>query len=445
MDTLLVIEDDIGIQKQLKWHLTDYNLVFAANRQEAITALRRFEPNVVTLDLGLPPDQTNASEGLKTLKEILTLNPNTKVIVITGNDDKEHALKAIEDGAHDYYLKPIDSNILTVIIDRAFNLAKLELENIKQQENNYNSNGFIGCSAQMQYINQAIKQTALADIPALIIGECGTGKKTVARTIHQQSVRHDKPIHEFHCPSLEQETIEQTLFGTGSDASHQGILEESDGGTLIIDEISLLPLSVQKRLLQFLRTKKITYSSSDTELKLNVNVIGISRYPLEDSVNDNRFLSELYVRLSSNRINLPALREHSEDILLYAQTLLHKARTNNQSKASGFTNDALQSMLNYHWPGNLSELTAAIQSAIVNCHGKLITRQDLPFTSDEHLDRPLQTLSLRSAREQVEKKAILQAVAISNGNISKAAGLLGITRPTLYTLIEKHGIPVANK
>ncbi|KHT64201.1 hypothetical protein RJ45_07990 [Photobacterium gaetbulicola] len=445
MDTLLIIEDDIGIQKQLKWHLTDYNLVFAANRQEAITALRRFEPNVVTLDLGLPPDQTNASEGLKTLNEILTLNPNAKVIVITGNDDKEHALKAIESGAHDYYQKPIDSNILTVIINRAFNLAKLELENIKQQENKYNSNVFIGCSAQMQYINQAIKRTAIADISALIIGECGTGKKTVARTIHQQSIRRDNPIHELHCPSNEPETIEQNLFGDGTDTSHQGILEQSDGGTLIIDEISLLPLSAQKRLLQFLRTNKIASGSSDAENILNVNVICTSRYPLEDRVNEGRFLSELYVRLSSNRINLPALREHNEDILLYAQALLHREKTNSKCRASGFTNDAIQSMLNYHWPGNLSELTATIQSAVLNCHGKLITRQDLTHTTNDDVNSPLQTLSLRSARESVEKKAILQAVAISNGNISKAAGLLGITRPTLYTLIEKHGIPVANK
>ncbi|PSU35592.1 sigma 54-interacting transcriptional regulator [Photobacterium lutimaris] len=439
MDTLLIIEDDIGIQKQLKWHLTDYNLIFATTRQEGITALRRFEPKVVTLDLGLPPDQTNASEGLQTLKEILSLNPDTKVIVITGNDNKKYALKAIEDGAHDYYQKPIDSNILNVIIDRAFKLAKLELESLKQQQN-HNISGIIGCSEQVQGINQTIKRAALENNSILIVGEPGTGKKTVSHKIHMQSQRCDHPIIVFKCALFKPDAIESHLFGDDIDGSTKGVLEEANNGTIVIDEVSLLPLRSQLRLLQFLRTKIITYSNRDVKLTVSVKVICTSKYILEEKVNDNTFISELYLRLSLSRIIVPALRERSEDILILAQDFLQQERANNKCRVNGFSNDAIQSLCHYHWPGNLTELNATIKSAIRCSRGKLITKKDLSFTDKKDQDDTLPVLSLRSARENVERKAILQAVTISNGNISKAAGLLGITRPTLYTLVEKHGI-----
>ncbi|MGF1723852.1 sigma 54-interacting transcriptional regulator [Photobacterium nomapromontoriensis] len=446
MDTLLVIEDDLGIQKQLKWHLAGYNLIFAENRQDAIAAVRRYEPKVVTLDLGLPPDQTNAAEGLKTLQEIIALTPHTKVIVITGNDEKKHALNAIEIGAHDFYHKPIDANILKVIIERAYNVINLEMESLKKQQSNYSEYFLIG--SQIHDITPTIKRIAQADISTLITGEPGTGKKTVAREIHRQSERSNNPLVELNCSLISEDSIESELFGYNFNVqdSHQvtkaGLLEKAHGGILFIKEISLLPLTAQVRLLEYLRTKKIIHHKD--ERVVNVNVICTSSYPLQSKVKECTFLAELYVRLSCNQINIAPLRDRASDILLFANHFLQREKLTNKYKINGFTNDAITSMYNYDWPGNLSELDATIKSAILKARGKFIKKEDLSCVCNIFSDNLTLELNLRTARESVEKKAILQAISISAGNISKAAALLGITRPTLYALLEKYDLNANN-
>lgn len=443
MESLLVIEDDLGIQKQLKWCFTDYEVVTAGDRKSAITALRRHEPKVITLDLGLPPDETNASEGLATLQEILSLCPLAKVIVITGNDDKTNALKAIELGAHDFYQKPIDDDILNIIVQRAFIIAKLEAENTALKSTSLDDNGFIGTSPQIQQVCRMVERIAPTEITTLILGESGTGKEVIARALHQQGARNDKPFIAINCASIPETLLESELFGfekgafTGAHKTTKGKIECADGGTLFLDEIGDMPYSLQAKILRFLQEKVIERVGGRQEIPVDVKIVCATHQNLQGMVADKTFREDLFYRISEITINIPPLRERGEDVLLLARYFLNTANQQTHRNISGYTDEAIDALIAHHWPGNIRELQNKVKSAVIMADGKLVTADDLALFN---LNEEKIALNLRQIREEAERTAVHRALSMSDGNMSNTANLLGITRPTLYSLMDKYTI-----
>lgn len=439
MKTVLVIEDDIGIQKQLKWSLTDYELVFAADRASAMSQLRRYEPAVVTLDLGLPPDAANASEGLACLNDILATQPECKVIVLTGNTDSEHALKAIALGAYDYYQKPIDVNVLGIILARAFKISELEAENRALKSAGMVSNDIIGNSEAILKACRTVEKIAPTEITTLLLGESGTGKEVFARAIHRQSPRNKKPFVAINCASIPENLLESELFGyekgafTGANKTTLGKIECANGGTLLLDEIGDMPLSLQAKMLRFLQERVIERVGGRQELEVDVRVICATHRNLADMVAQQSFREDLYYRISEITLTIPPLRERGHDIAVIAKALLHKFNQEFNTQVQGFSDNALQAMLAYSWPGNIRELQNKLKSAVILADSKYISAEDLGLASQQ-----IKTDTLRKVRELAETQAIRHAYTLANGNLSKTADSLGITRPTLYALIDKY-------
>ena len=440
MKTVLVVEDDIGIQKQLKWSLSDYELVFADDRASAMTQLRRYEPAVVTLDLGLPPDPANASEGLSCLAEILSLQPDCKVIVLTGNTDNEHALKAVALGAYDYYQKPIDADVLNIIIQRAFKLTELEQENQALKASSSAQPDIIGNSDAMLKACRTVEKIAPTEITTLLLGESGTGKEVFARAIHKQSPRANKPFVAINCASIPENLLESELFGyekgafTGANKTTLGKIECANGGTLLLDEIGDMPLSLQAKMLRFLQERVIERIGGRQEIEADVRVICATHRNLAEMVADQTFREDLYYRISEITLTIPPLRERGHDVIVIAKALLQKFNKEYNSQIHGFTDNAVQAMLQHNWPGNIRELQNKLKSAVILADNKLIDAADLGLNGNSH--NKLDTL--RKVREQAETRAIRHAYAVANTNLSKTADLLGITRPTLYALIDKY-------
>ncbi|KKO46910.1 Fis family transcriptional regulator [Arsukibacterium ikkense] len=440
MKTVLVVEDDIGIQKQLKWSLSDYELVFADDKASAMTQLRRYEPAVVTLDLGLPPDPANASQGLACLAEILAVQPDCKVIVLTGNTDNAHALKAVALGAYDYYQKPIDADVLNIIIQRAFKLTELEQENKALKASNSIQLDIIGNSDAMLKACRTVEKIAPTEITTLLLGESGTGKEVFARAIHKQSLRNNKPFVAINCASIPENLLESELFGyekgafTGANKTTLGKIECANGGTLLLDEIGDMPLSLQAKMLRFLQERVIERIGGRQEIEADVRVICATHRNLAEMVASQTFREDLYYRISEITLTIPPLRERGHDIIIIARALLHKFNQDYRSQVHGFTDNAIQAMLLHSWPGNIRELQNKLKSAVILTDNKLIDAVDLGLNGNHHskLD------TLRKVREQAETQAIRHAYAVANTNLSKTADLLGITRPTLYALIDKY-------
>ncbi|MDP5144164.1 PEP-CTERM-box response regulator transcription factor [Rheinheimera baltica] len=439
MKTVLVIEDDIGIQKQLKWSLTDYELVFAQDRSSALTQLRRYEPDVVTLDLGLPPDPANASEGLACLNDILSLQPECKVIVITGNTDNEHALKAIALGAYDYYQKPVDADVLNIIIARAFKISDLEAENRALKSANVGNTDIIGNSESILKACRTVEKIAPTEITTLLLGESGTGKEVFARAIHRQSPRVNKPFVAINCASIPENLLESELFGyekgafTGANKTTLGKIECANGGTLLLDEIGDMPLSLQAKMLRFLQERVIERVGGRQELEVDVRVICATHRNLAEMVAEQSFREDLYYRISEITLNIPSLRQRGHDIIIIGKALLHKFNQEFNTQVQGFTDSAMQSMLHYDWPGNIRELQNKLKSAVILSDSKYITEEDLGLSP-----RNAKVDTLRKVREVAETHAIRHAYTLATGNLSKTADSLGITRPTLYALIDKY-------
>ncbi|WP_027671757.1 PEP-CTERM-box response regulator transcription factor [Rheinheimera baltica] len=439
MKTVLVIEDDIGIQKQLKWSLTDYELVFAQDRSSALTQLRRYEPDVVTLDLGLPPDPANASEGLACLNDILSLQPECKVIVITGNTDNEHALKAIALGAYDYYQKPVDADVLNIIIARAFKISDLEAENRALKSANVGNTDIIGNSESILKACRTVEKIAPTEITTLLLGESGTGKEVFARAIHRQSPRVNKPFVAINCASIPENLLESELFGyekgafTGANKTTLGKIECANGGTLLLDEIGDMPLSLQAKMLRFLQERVIERVGGRQELEVDVRVICATHRNLAEMVAEQSFREDLYYRISEITLNIPSLRQRGHDIIIIGKALLHKFNQEFNTQVQGFTDSAMQSMLHYDWPGNIRELQNKLKSAVILADSKYITEEDLGLSP-----RNAKVDTLRKVREVAETHAIRHAYTLATGNLSKTADSLGITRPTLYALIDKY-------
>ena len=440
MKTVLVVEDDIGIQKQLKWSLSDYEIVFADDKANALTQLRRYEPAVVTLDLGLPPDPANASEGLACLAEILAIQPDCKVIVLTGNTDNEHALKAVALGAYDYYQKPIDADVLNIIIQRAFKLTELEQENRALKASDSSQLDIIGNSEAMIKACRTVEKIAPTEITTLLLGESGTGKEVFARAIHKQSERAKKPFVAINCASIPENLLESELFGyekgafTGANKTTLGKIECANGGTLLLDEIGDMPLSLQAKMLRFLQERVSERIGGRQEIEADVRVICATHRNLAEMVAAQTFREDLYYRISEITLTIPPLRDRGHDIIIIAKALLHKFNQEYRSQVNGFTDNAIQAMLHHGWPGNIRELQNKLKSAVILTDNKLIDAPDLGLNTNHH-DK---VDTLRKVREQAETQAVRHAYAVANTNLSKTADLLGITRPTLYALIDKY-------
>ena len=439
---LVVVEDDPGLQSQLKWCFDGYDVQIAGDRESAIALLRRTESPVVTLDLGLPPDPANVSEGMATLQEILTLSPRTKVIVVTGNDDREHALTAIELGAYDFYQKPIDPDVLKVIIDRAYNLYALEEENraLLNQQKDSPLAGVVANSPEMLDVCRVIEKVSPTDITVLLLGESGTGKEVLARAIHMMGDRSDKSFIAINCASIPDTLLESELFGyergafTGANKKTLGKIETADKGTLFLDEIGDMPLNLQAKLLRFLQERIIERVGGRDEIPVDVRVVCATNQNLDKMIKEGAFREDLFYRISEVTINIPPLKDRAGDAVLIAWAFLEKYAAKSRQKVTGFTKSALQAIEDYAWPGNVRELENKIKRAVVMAESSQITAEELLLNTDQGDGMPL---NLREVREKAEATAILRALNHVQGNVSKAAELLGVSRPTLYDLINK--------
>lgn len=440
---VLVVDDDLGIQKQLKWALSDFELTFAADRPSAIAQLRRAEPSVVTLDLGLPPDPANASEGLKALQEILKLAPHTKVIVVTGNNEKDIALEAVKLGAYDFYQKPIDSDIINLLIERALNLAALEYENRILNKTQVSMGRIVGNSDSILSASRKAEKIAQTDISTLLLGESGTGKEVFARSIHEYSHRKDKPFVAINCASIPENLLESELFGyekgafTGANKTTLGKIETAQGGTLFLDEIGDMPIGLQAKMLRFLQERVIERVGGRSEIPVDVRVVCATHRDLNSMVAEQSFREDLYYRIGEINILIPPLRDREDDVVLLARTFLSVYTEEYSSKVKGFSEHAVNAMLNHKWPGNIRELQNKLKSAVVLAEGSFIEADDLGLTNTEAQAEDI-IFNLREVREIAESKAIRKAYYEAEQNMSKAAELLGITRPTLYSLIDKY-------
>lgn len=446
---LLVVEDNPGIQKQLKWAFEGYQVYLAQDRTSAIEQLKRYQPAVVTLDLGLPPDPANASEGLAALEDILEIAPHTKVIVVTGNNDRENALSAIALGAYDFYQKPIDADVLALIVDRAANLYELEAENRRLAAVGHNTmiEGIVGASKQMQAACRMVEKVGPSDATTLILGASGTGKELFARALHRLSSRKDANFVAVNCAAIPETLLESELFGyekgafTGAVRQTPGKIEYANGGTLFLDEIGDMPFSLQAKLLRFLQERVIERIGGRETIEVDVRIVCATHQALSALIEAQAFREDLYYRISEIVIEIPSLKEREGDSLLLAKTFLDKYRQKGSS-IKGYSDDALGSIEKHDWPGNVRELENKVKRAVVLAEGSLITAEDLGLQAQagESL-----SLDLRQAREDVEKRIIGQALAIHNHNMSQAANAIGVSRPSLYNLMKKLGMTVESQ
>ena len=442
---LLIVEDDPGLLNQLKWCFEGYDVFTAEDRESAIVELRRHEPAVVLQDLGLPPRPEGVEEGLLTLTETLKLAPHTKVIVVTGHGDQDNALTAVAQGAYDFYEKPVDTDTLKLLVDRAFIMSELEAENRKLQSQVIESplDGIVASSEGMLTVCRMIEKVAPTDVTALLLGESGTGKELLARALHRLSPRAENNFVAINCAAIPENLLESELFGhekgafTGAHKQTLGKIELADGGTLFLDEIGDMPLALQAKMLRFLQERIIERVGGREEISVDVRVVCATNQVPEVMIKESVFREDLYYRVSEITINIPPFRDREEGRLILARKLLHDHSKMQARAINGFSDDAIQAIESYSWPGNVRELENKIKGAVIMADGKMVTASDLGIAADEGAQ---ESFNLREVRQHAESKAIRVALAKHYGNISKAAEMLGITRPTLYDLMSKYGL-----
>jgi len=452
MNKILIIEDNTDIQLQIKWNLSkDFMVLQASERKEALRLFEKKLPKVVTLNLGLPPDKDGSSEGFACLQEILTTAPETKVIIVTGNSDRENALRAIRMGAYDYYLKPIDMNKLKVIIERAFYLSEIEDENRNLSTLLNKDIGFaemIGQSPQMIKVFETIQKVAITDTTVLIRGENGTGKKIVAKAIHERSLRSKGPFVTITCGTVSETLLESELFGhekeafTGAYNMKKGKVEYTDKGTLLLDEIAGMSLGLQTKVVEFLDEKKIQRIGGRSEIKIDTRVIVTSNVDLIEAIKEGKFREDLFYRLDVITINLPPLRERGQDIMLLANVFLERYKAAVRKKIRGFSHEAVNAIKSYSWPGNVRELENKLQRAVIMSDSKFIEPHALGLAEAPvtQIDKKYEDVTLKEARKRLEIELIEMNISKYKGNIKRVAKELGISRPTLYELITKYGL-----
>jgi two-component system NtrC family response regulator len=454
MEKLLIVDDNEDIRKQLKWGLgKEYEVLLARDGNEALSVFKKNQPQVVTLDLGLPPREDDTEEGFKCLGEILTIAPETKVIVITGNDEKSSALRAIQSGAYDFFQKPIEISTLRVIIQRAFNLRHIEDENSRLQaslaQKNGGMEGMIGQSAQMLQVFSTIRKVASTDAAVFLAGESGTGKELVARALHAMSLRSSGPFIPINCGAIPEKLLESELFGyekgafTGANARLQGKVEYAHKGTLFLDEIGELPAALQVKLLRFLQEKVLQRVGGREDIVADTRVVAATNIDIAKAIREGTFREDLYYRIAVITIDLPPLRERGGDILLLANFFLKKFADLGNKKVRGFSAAAVEMMESYAWPGNVRELENRVQRAVIMSDSSLLDPEALGFSAQKpprNTVAATEGLTLKDARDRVERDMIMAAINNQGGNIAKAAEVLGVSRPTLYDLVKKHGL-----
>jgi two-component system NtrC family response regulator len=436
---ILLVEDDPGLQRQMKWTLAPYRVVAASSRPEALQQFRSAGPfPIVILDLGLPPDENGASEGLKLLEDILTEAPHTKVIVASGHTERSSAVNAVGRGAYDFFGKPIDTDVLKLIIQRALRMHVLEEENRSLRETSKNLPGLVFASPVMAQVQRMIERVGPTDVSVLIFGETGTGKEMVARALHEWSPRRAERFVAINCASIPENLLESELFGhergafTGAIKQTPGKFELANNGTLFLDEIGDMPLALQAKLLRFLQERRFERIGGRTSIAVNVRLVCATNRNLEKLVRSEQFREDLYYRINEIRIEIPALRERENDAIVLAQHFLNVLRRTSYRDIRGISDEALGVIGRHDWPGNVRELENRMKRAVVMAEGKLITPSDLDL-GGVALEK--ESLDLRAEVEKLERSLAQRALAISDGNISKAAKLLGISRPHLYNLM----------
>ncbi len=439
---LLIVEDDTGLQSQLRWHFDQYETVVADNRQDAIAALRLHEAPVIIQDLGLPPDEDGVDEGFKCIQDILRIAPNSKIIVMTGKTDRDNALRAVAMGAYDFYQKPVDPNTLDLIVQRAFHIFDLEdynrRLNISQQAP---LEGMITNDPQMLKICRQLEKISPTTVTCTLLGESGTGKEVMARAIHQLSPRRNKRFVAINCAAVPENLIESELFGyekgafTGANKTTIGKVETAHEGTLFLDEIGDMPLNLQAKLLRFLQERVIERVGGRSEIPVDVRVICATNKDLEAMVGNGSFREDLFYRICEMTVNIPPLRNRLGDKVLLARHFKLQFAKEHGQNVTGFTPDAIAAIENYSWPGNIREMENKIKRAVIMADGKYVTREDLGLAEAGEL-----SLNLRHVRQEAERGAILRALSMTDNNISAAAKLLGVTRPTFYDLIKKYDV-----
>jgi len=444
--TLLVVEDDLGLRKQMRWSFDRYEVVFAEDRESAIAQLRRHEPAVVTLDLGLPPDPDSPAEGLRTLQEMLALAPTTKVIAVTGQSDRGNAQRAVGMGAYDFFANPFESDSLGLVIERAFRLADLERENRRLSAVGGDSAlaGLITRDPAMIKLTRQIERLAPTSATVMLLGESGTGKEVLARGLHDLSPRASSRFVAINCAAIPDTLLEAELFGyergafTGAMRTTPGRIETADGGTLFLDEIGDLPLGLQAKLLRFLQERVIERVGGREEIAIDVRVVCATHRNLREHIREGTFREDLFYRLSEMVLPIPPLRERAGDATLLARAYVARFTEPGRRERLSLRQDALEAIERHAWPGNVREMENCIKRAVIMADGRLIAAADLDLASAEGEGGPL--LNLKSAREQADRKTIRHALARSEGNISSTAKLLGISRPTLYDLLKQYDL-----
>jgi two-component system NtrC family response regulator len=441
---LLVVEDDEGLQRQLKWAYDGYQVVCAGDRQSALDALRLHEPAVVTLDLGLPPDPDGTDEGFAALEEILRLKPDTKVIVATGHGARESALKAVALGAYDFYKKPVDIDDLGLIVARAFHLHEIEAENRRLEAGGGGPavlGAIITAAPEMMKVAKTIERVATADVSVMLLGASGTGKELLARAVHEKSGRKGDFIA-INCAAIPENLLEAELFGyergafTGAVKSNVGKIELAEGGTLFLDEVGDIPLPLQVKLLRFLQERVIERIGGRQPIAVDTRIVCATHQDLEAMIGQGRFREDLYYRLAEIVVKIPSLAERPGDAVLLARHFVNRFSRDLNPKVQALSSDALAAIDAYSWPGNVRELENRLKRAVIMAEGRSVGAEDLdlPGTAPEEPE----AINLRAAREVADRRAIRQAMSRTDNNISGAAKLLGISRPTLYDLLKQY-------
>ena len=443
---LLIVEDDAGLQAQLKWAYPDFTVIIAGDRASALTALRAEEPAVVTLDLGLPPDADGTSEGFAVLDAIMALKPDTKVIVASGHGARESALSAIAKGANDFYQKPVDIEALGLIVRRAFELHRIESENrqlaTRSDEGNKVLGRLITSAPEMVRVARTIERVANTNASVMLLGASGTGKELLARGLHDASDRREGAFVAINCAAIPENLLESELFGhekgafTGAVKTTEGKIEQAGGGTLFLDEVGDIPLQLQVKLLRFLQERVIERIGSRKSIAVDTRIVCATHQDLESMIKAGRFREDLFYRLAEIVVKIPSLAERPGDATLLAKVFLARFSREMNPQVKGFAADALAAIDSWPWPGNVRELENRVKRAVIMSDSKLVGAADLDLSGpDEEMS---QALNLKTAREVADRRVIRHALARSEGNISSTAKLLGISRPTLYDLLKQY-------
>jgi len=442
---LLVVEDDPALQKQLRWSFDQYETLTAGDRESALAQIHRHQPPVVTMDLGLPPDADSVSEGFRLLEQIISIAPDTKVIVLTGQNDQANALRAIALGAYDFFAKPFEPELLSLTIDRAFRLHELQQENRRLQSLQHSTalRGLLTRDAGMQKICRTIEKVASSNATVLLLGESGTGKEVLARGLHEASPRKNARFVAINCAAIPDNLLESELFGyekgafTGAAKTTPGKIESANGGTLMLDEIGDLPIALQAKLLRFLQERVIERLGGRQEIAVDVRIVCATHQDLKAHIQEGRFREDLFYRLAEIVIDIPPLRKRDGDAALLAHAFVHRFADEHKRGSMTLTEDAVRGIEAYSWPGNVRELENAVKRAVIMADGQQITREDIGL---EHLEGGNYFIDLRQVREDAERRAVTLAISRADGNIARTAEILGISRPTLYDLMHRLGL-----